>query len=109
MEDTTAIKFVGGITSSFILVKILKDIIKEHRPIVGKTYGMPSSRSTVMAFIITFLLLNNSFKIETKYILVGLGLIAIYLKYYLKEHSLKQIVAGLILGIIIAYIVNKCF
>ena len=109
MEDKSAIKFVGGITGSFIIVKILKDIIKEHRPIVGKTYGMPSSRSTVMAFIITFLLLNNSFKIETKYILVGLGLIAIYLKYYLKEHSLKQIVAGLILGIIIAYIVTKCF
>ena len=109
MEDKTAIKFIGGITSSFIIVKILKDIIKENRPIVGKTYGMPSSRSTVMAFIITFLLLNYSFKIETKYIIIALGLVAIYLKYYLKEHSLKQIVAGLILGIIIAYIVNKCF
>lgn len=109
MEDKTSIKFVGGITGSFILVKILKDIIKENRPIVGKTYGMPSSRSTIMAFIITFLLLNNSFKVETKYILVGLGLVSIYLKYYLKEHTLKQLLAGLILGIIIAYIVNKCF
>ena len=67
------------------------------------------SRSTVMAFIISFLLLNYSFKIETKYIIIALGLVAIYLKYYLKEHSLKQLLVGLILGIIIGYIVNKCF
>lgn len=109
MNDKTAIKFLGGITGTFILVKILKNILKEPRPIVGKTYGMPSSRSTLMAFIITFLLLNYSFKVETKYIIITLGLITIYLKYYLKEHSLKQLIAGFILGIIIAYIVTKCF
>ena len=109
MEDKTAIKFIGGITSSFILVKILKNILKEPRPIVGKTYGMPSSRSTIMAFIVVFLLLNYKFKVETKYIIIILGLISIYLKYYFKEHSLKQLIAGLILGIIIAYIVTKCF
>ena len=45
--------------------------------------------------------------ILTKYLLVFLGLIAIYMKYYLKEHSLNQLLAGFILGLIIAYIVNK--
>ena len=109
MEDKTAIKFIGGITGSFILVKILKNILKEPRPILGKTYGMPSSRSTIMAFIVVFLLLNYKFKVETKYIIIILGLISIYLKYYLKEHSIKQLIAGLILGIIIAYIITKCF
>lgn len=109
MNDKKAIKFLGGITGSFILVKILKNILKEPRPILGKTYGLPSSRSTVMAFILFFLLMNYEFKTSTKIILIILTLICLSIKYYLKEHSLKQLLAGFILGIIIAYIINKCF
>lgn len=109
MNDKLAIEFVGGVTATFIIVKFLKNIIKASRPKIGNTYGMPSSRSAVMAFMVTFLLLNYNLKETTKYILIVLGLIAIYIKYYLKEHSFNQLLVGIILGIIIAYIVNKCF
>ena len=109
MDDKTVIKFIGGITVSFILVKILKNILKEPRPILGKTYGMPSSRSTIMAFILFFLLINYEFKTSTKIILVILTLLCLSIKYYLKQHSINQLLVGFILGIIIAYIINKCF
>jgi len=109
MEDIVAIKLLGGITFTFFIVKILKKIIKQNRPIKSKTYGMPSSRSSLVAFIITFLLLNYNYKNKTKYLLSFFGLISIYMKYYLKEHSFKQLLVGIILGIILGYIVNKCF
>ena len=109
MKDNEAIKLLGGLTFTFFIVKILKKIIKQSRPIKTKTYGMPSSRSSLLAFIITFLLLNYKFNMKTKYIIISLGLISIYMKYYLKEHSFKQLLAGIILCIIIGYIVNKCF
>tara|TARA_Y100000389_G_scaffold53241_1_gene49106 strand:- start:3280 stop:3609 length:330 start_codon:yes stop_codon:yes gene_type:complete len=109
MDDKIVIKLFIGILISYILVKYLKSIIKENRPIVGKSYGMPSSRSTVMAFILFFLLMNYDFKPNTKIILVILTLLTLSIKYYLKQHSLKQLVVGFILGIIISYIVNKCF
>jgi len=68
---------------------------------------MPSSRSTVMTFIIVFLLMNYKFSQKTKVILIVVGLLSLCMKYYLKEHSLNQLLVGFILGLIIAYIVNK--
>ena len=109
MDDKTVIKLFIGILISYILVKYLKSIIKEDRPRKGRSYGMPSSRSTVMAFILFFLLMNYDFKPNTKIILVILTLLTLSIKYYLKQHSINQLVVGFILGIIIAYIVNKCF
>lgn len=109
MKDHDAITLLGGITFTFFIVKVLKNIIKQSRPIKSKTYGMPSSRSSLLAFIITFMLLKYNYNKKTKYLLVLFGLISIYMKYYLKEHSFKQLLAGIILGIIIGYIVNKCF
>ena len=107
MKDKEAIKFLGGILLCYIVAKVLKKVIKQGRPIKGKTYGMPSSRSTVMTFIIVFLLMNYKFSQKTKVILIVLGLLSLFMKYYLKEHSLNQLLVGFILGLIIAYIVNK--
>ena len=107
MKDKEAIKFLGGILICYIVAKVLKRVIKQGRPIKGKTYGMPSSRSTVMTFIVVFLLMNYKFHDNTKVILIVLGLLSLFMKYYLKEHSLNQLLAGFILGLIIAYIVNK--
>ena len=51
--------------------------------------------------------MNYKFHDNTKVILIVLGLLSLFMKYYLKEHSLNQLLAGFILGLIIAYIVNK--
>tara|TARA_B100000408_G_C10170690_1_gene170456 strand:+ start:248 stop:574 length:327 start_codon:yes stop_codon:yes gene_type:complete len=107
MKDKEAIKLLGGILFAFVLVKILKRIIKQSRPIKSETLGMPSSRSTIMAFIVVFLLLNYKFKDETKILLFLFTFLTVYIKYYLKEHSFNQLVVGFILGTIIAYIVNN--
>ena len=107
MKDKESIKLLGGILLCYIIAKFLKRIIKQSRPIKGFTYGMPSSRSTVMTFIIVFLLMNYKFSQKTKVILIVAGLLSLCMKYYLKEHSLNQLLAGFILGLIIAYIVNK--
>ena len=107
MKDKESIKLLGGILICYIVAKVFKKVIKQSRPIKGITYGMPSSRSTVMTFIIVFLLMNYKFSQKTKVILIVVGLLSLCMKYYLKEHSLNQLLVGFILGLIIAYIVNK--
>lgn len=106
MNDKDAIKLLVGIFLSFVIAKVLKRIIKQGRPIKGKTYGMPSSRATLMTFIVVFLLSYN-FKDKTKFIIIVLGLLTLFMKYYLKEHSFNQLLAGFILGLLIAYITYK--
>ena len=107
MNDKDAIKLLVGIFLSFVIAKVLKRIIKQGRPIKGKTYGMPSSRSTLMTFIVVFLLLSYNFKDKTKFIIIVLGLLTLFMKYYLKEHSFNQLLAGFILGLLIAYIIYR--
>ena len=106
MNDKDAIKLLVGIFLSFVIAKVLKRIIKQGRPIKGKTYGMPSSRATLMTFIVVFLLSYN-FKDKTKFIIIVLGLLTLLMKYYLKEHSFNQLFVGFILGLLIAYITYK--
>tara|TARA_B100000035_G_C20948226_1_gene530739 strand:+ start:541 stop:864 length:324 start_codon:yes stop_codon:yes gene_type:complete len=107
MNDKEAKKLLFGILLCYVLAKFLKKLIKQSRPIKGKTYGMPSSRSTVMAFIIFFLIMTYDFSMKTKIILVLIGITTLLMKYYLKEHSINQLLFGIILGTLIAYLFNK--
>jgi len=107
MNDKVAIKLLVGIFLSYVIAKVLKRIIKQGRPIKSKTYGMPSSRSIVMTFIVVFLLLSYNFKDKTKLIIIVLGLLTLFMKYYLKEHSFNQLFVGFILGLLIAYIIYR--
>ena len=104
MKDYQVIVLISGIFLSQILAKTLKKIIKQSRPIKSKTYGMPSSRSTVVSFIVFYLILTNNFKLPTKFIIIILGLLSLSMKYVIKEHSIYQLIVGGILGIIIAYL-----
>ena len=104
MEDFHVIIFISGILFSQILAKTLKKIIKHNRPIKSKTYGMPSSRSTIVSFIIFYLILTNKFKFSTKFIIIIIGLLSLSIKYVIKEHSIYQLIVGGILGITIAYL-----
>ena len=103
MKDHQVIILIFGIFLSQILAKTLKKIIKQHRPIKSKTYGMPSSRSTIVSFIVFYLILTNKFKLSTKFIIIILGLLSLSMKYIIKEHSIYQLIFGLILGTTIAY------
>jgi hypothetical protein len=39
--------------------------------------------------------------------LVGIALLSIYMKYHLKEHTIKQLLVGGLLGIGYAYLIYK--
>lgn len=104
MEDYQVIILISGILFSQILAKILKKIIKQRRPIKSKTYGMPSSRSTIISFIVFYLIFINKFKLSTKFIIIIIGLISLSMKYIIKEHSIYQLIVGGILGTTIAYL-----
>lgn len=107
MDDKTVLIFFMGIVSLQYIVKILKSLIKEDRPIKKNTYGMPSTKSATLFFIIGFLVINYKFKTNTVLKLLFLGFIGVLYKLYYKEHSYKQIIAGGILGLFYAYIVYK--
>ena len=98
------VQCVVRILFSQILAKILKKIIKQRRPIKSKTYGMPSSRSTIISFIVFYLIFINKFKLSTKFIIIIIGLISLSMKYIIKEHSIYQLIVGGILGTTIAYL-----
>ena len=104
MKDYQIIVLISGILFSHILAKILKNIINQSRPIKSKTYGMPSSRSTVVSFIVFYLILTNNFKLSTKFIIIILGLLSLSMKYIIKELSIYQLIVGGILGTTIAYL-----
>lgn len=104
MKDYQVIILISGILFSQILAKILKKIIKQRRPIKSKTYGMPSSRSTIISFIVFYLIFINKFKLSTKFIIIIIGLISLSMKYIIKEHSIYQLIVGGILGTTIAYL-----
>ena len=104
MKDYQVIILIFGIFLSQILAKTLKKIIKQSRPIKSKTYGMPSSRSTVVSFIVFYLILTNKFKLSTKFIIIILGILSLSMKYIIKEHSIYQLIVGVLLGTTIAYL-----
>ena len=60
MKDHNAILLISGILFSQVLAKILKKIIKQSRPIKSKTYGLPSSRATIISFIIFYFTGNET-------------------------------------------------
>ena len=108
--DTEIRGFIIGLIFIIFIVKIIKRILKIPRPIMNElsTYGMPSTRSASLFFIITYIYLTNkNLKMNTILILILCVIIACSLKFILKEHSLIQLLAGGILGIIIANIVYK--
>ena len=95
MRDYQIIILILGILFSQIVSKILKRIIKQNRPIKSKTYGMPSTRSTIITFIIFYLILINNFKLNTKITIIILGLISISVKYMIKETRFKKLLKKL--------------
>jgi acid phosphatase family membrane protein YuiD len=105
MNDKTALIFYIGIISLQYIVKFLKNIIKEDRPIKKNTYGMPSTKSATLFFIIGFLILKYKYENYTILKLFFLAFVGVLYKLYFKEHSIKQIIAGGLLGLLYSYII----
>ena len=70
MKDNNVIFLMSGILFSQIIAKLLKKLIKQSRPTLSKTYGMPSSRATIISFIVFYLIFTNKFKTKTRLILI---------------------------------------
>ena len=104
MKEHRGVLFLSGILFAQLISKIFKRIIKQSRPIKSKTYGMPSSRATIISFIVFFLIFTNKFSTKTKTIMIIIGIISLSMKYVIHEHSLSQLFVGVILGLILAYI-----
>jgi membrane-associated phospholipid phosphatase len=109
MNDFETRKFGVGLILVIILVKILKNTIKQPRPVMlkGSTWGMPSSRAACLFFIFTFLILMDNLSQTTKYILLGCALLGCTLKYLSKEHSLIQLIMGALVGMAMAKCIEK--
>ena len=104
-SDKYVLKLFLGLIFLQIMVKFLKKLFKESRPIKSNTYGLPSTKAATLVFIATYLILTNKLKDSTVILLTTL-LLPLFMKYYSKEHSLKQLVVGSIIGLSVAYIVK---
>ena len=104
MKDNEIIILFSSILFLNILVKILKNIFKEKRP-NNKKYGMPSSKATVMTFILCYFTNIYKLKNNTIFILCILTILILFIKHLYKEHSFFQLLVGCIIGYIFANII----
>ena len=100
---------MGGILTTQVVGKTIKNILKYPRPINSGTYGMPSNRAAVMTFITLFLISNSKISKNTQYTILAISSLSIFMKLLLKEHSAGQLFWGIILGAIIAQLVTILF
>jgi membrane-associated phospholipid phosphatase len=106
MNDSYILRFFIGLITLQLIVKVAKKIIKQKRPILSKTYGMPSSKAATLFYIITYFMINNNLLYCTKMKLIILAFIGIYSKYYVKEHSMIQLLVGGLVGIGYSYFIS---
>lgn len=106
-SDKYVLKLFLGLIFLQIFVKFLKKLFKESRPIKSNTYGLPSTKAASLAFIATYLILTNKLRNSTVIIIVTALLLPLFMKYYSREHSIKQLVLGSIIGLSVAYIIVK--
>ena len=105
MNNNQIVVFFSSILFLNILVKLLKNLIKESRPISTKTFGMPSSKSTIITFMLIYLISIHNYTNQTLIIIFVLSILIIYIKHLYKEHSLLQLIVGVIIGFIFAKII----
>ena len=65
MNNNQIVVFFSSILFLNILVKLLKNLIKESRPISTKTFGMPSSKSTIITFMLIYLISIHNYTNQT--------------------------------------------
>tara|TARA_B100001057_G_scaffold484687_1_gene563156 strand:+ start:783 stop:1133 length:351 start_codon:yes stop_codon:yes gene_type:complete len=107
MKDQFVKMFIFGLISIQILIKILKKIIRQKRPIQKEhtDFGMPSTRAGLVFFIASYILLSiSSLSFETKILIIAFAFCSSLMKVILKVHTIFQITVGGIIGVILGYV-----
>ena len=108
MNEHQAVLFLSGILFAQLFTKFLKNIIKQARPI--SQFGlMEISRQRIGQSIYeTFFkkceCCNGNGLRKTKSIIIILGVISLSMKYIIKEHTIYQLLFGILLGVLLSYI-----
>ena len=106
MENRHIINLTFGILLLKIITKCMKKILKKNRP-NGLKGGMPSFMGALTLYISTYLYLNsNNLSIESLLSIIIFIIGSLSIKYYMKEHTLSQLIVGGIIGILFAKIIN---
>jgi dolichyldiphosphatase len=89
-----------------IINQILKQYIKEERPIPSNSYGMPSGHAQMMWFIVFY----NMSEIKNLFLQVFFilsGLLISYDRVRREKHTIKQVLVGGILGSIFGILTSQ--
>ena len=116
MNSSVYVKFVVGYTIISIFAKVLKGCIKQPRPSdcyesekLCKAAGMPSGTALRGGFIVGFAV--GTFEKQMKQcqymviILLSLGLCCG--RVVMKSHTISQVVAGYMLGLLLGFVISK--
>jgi membrane-associated phospholipid phosphatase len=101
-----------------VINQFFKDYFKQPRPshplkflesdsFSKKKYGMPSGHSQLAFFSMFYAYLVINKFIPWTFLLLIVGIIVIYERFYFRNHTLYQLISGAALGIIIAFISYK--
>ena len=105
--------YVVGSAVSIAVNRVLKVLIKQPRPGTPKStnYGMPSGHVQAVAFTVSYLMFANQLVTQAcslfRPILYVLYVaMSAWQRVYCNRHTVEQVVAGCIMGVLMAYIVS---
>jgi membrane-associated phospholipid phosphatase len=111
MNVDEGLTLVVGFFMVIVVVKILKKIIQQPRPVgkaLGGTYGMPSSRAATIFFLITCILLFLKYPTPSTIIIMVIVAVSLCIaKYLSRDHTIKQLVVGAGIGVAMGYLANE--
>jgi membrane-associated phospholipid phosphatase len=111
------IAFTCGSVINTFLNEFLKNIFREPRPpnqiefidhdkLTGTHfYGLPSGHAQASAFALAFLALSNG-PPTVIYFATGIFVITLYQRWKYHRHSIKQLVAGSLVGVSFAWLIH---
>ena len=104
--------FLSFVATNNLVNTILKNVIKEPRPVptndYGKlqSYGMPSGHAQIVWFIWLYNMISPYSKYQPIFLTICNTIIAIgtsIQRYYMKKHTILQIIVGFFVGLFLCY------
>jgi len=95
--------FLGGFVINTLLNQVLKEWIKQDRPVpIKNSYGMPSLHAQSVSFATVYL---YCVKQSNLYLLLegALSLITLYQRWKTRKHTPEQLAVGSVIGSIMGY------
>lgn len=110
--------YIVGINISWIINRLLKNLIKEKRPnnqtkflnserVIENSnmYGMPSGHSQNVFFSLCYLYLSTKQFYPLSLIGLIIGILTIFERWYFHNHTICQLIVGAVLGCLFAYLI----